>query len=142
MENQEKGFVFHYEGVEEISWSDHIKDWLLKPFSDHQKTIDNIDVIFCTDDYLLEINKTHLDHDYYTDIITFPLQDDPIEANVFISIERVKENAELYKVSFDEELHRVMIHGMLHLCGYGDKTDTEKSQMRSQEDHYLARRPQ
>lgn len=88
----------------------------------------------------MDINQKHLQHDYYTDIITFPLNNDPIEANVFISIERVKENAQLYKVEFEDELHRVMIHGLLHLFGYKDKTEDEQQSMRSKENYYLAKR--
>lgn len=102
--------------------------------------VEKVDYIFCSDNYLLEINKKYLQHDYYTDIITFPLSENPIEANVFISIDRVKENADLYKVTFEHELHRVMAHGILHLLGYNDSTHEEKQIMRQQEDSLLAQR--
>jgi len=86
---------------------------------------------------LLEINKKYLDHDYYTDIITFPLQESPIEATIYISIDRVKENAATYKVEFKHELHRVIVHGLLHLLGHKDKTDEEQKLMSAMEDKCL-----
>ena len=141
MDTSDSNFEFHFEEVESFPLFSNIEKWLSLPFEDCDKEIDKIDFIICDDEYLLNINKTHLDHDYYTDIITFPLSENPIEANVFISIDRVKENAQLYKVKLEDELHRVMIHGMLHLCGYGDKTETEIQTMRDKEDHYLALRP-
>jgi len=88
----------------------------------------------------LEINKKYLDHNFYTDIITFPLNNDPIEANVFISIVRVTENAQLYKQSFEDELHRVIVHGLLHMIGYNDKNELDEKEMRKKEDYYLAKR--
>ena len=87
----------------------------------------------------MEINRQFLKHDYYTDIITFDLSDtNAIHAEVYISIERVKENATTLKASFKSELHRVIFHGALHLCGYKDKSDTEKKKMRQKEDVYLS----
>lgn len=98
----------------------------------------NISVIFCSDEYLLEMNKTHLNHDYYTDIITFNYVDgNLISGDLFISVDRVKENAVKFDVSFNEELYRVILHGVLHLVGYNDKTDEEKKVMRKKENYYL-----
>lgn len=98
----------------------------------------NISVIFCSDEYLLEMNKTHLNHDYYTDIITFNYVDgNLISGDLFISVDRVKENAVKFDVSFNEELYRVILHGVLHLVGYNDKTDEEKKVMREKENYYL-----
>ena len=87
--------------------------------------------MFCSDDYLLEINKKHLNHDYYTDIITFDYSEKKISGDLLISIDRVKENAKTFSVSFIHELNRVVIHGVLHLCGYNDKTEEEKADAKS-----------
>ena len=98
-----------------------------------------ISVIFCSDDYLLEINKQYLNHDYYTDIITFDYEeeDNIISGDLFISIDRIKENAGNFGVNFIIELYRVVFHGVLHLIGYKDKTDEEQMEMTSKEDFYL-----
>ena len=103
-----------------------------------------VSVIFQTDDELLELNKRILDHDYYTDIITFPLHepgDRALEGDIYISSERVTDNAGSQGVSFFHELQRVMAHGVLHMAGYGDETDEEESTMRAKEDFYLEKRP-
>lgn len=103
--------------------------------------IDSLLYIFCSDDYLLEINKTSLNHDYYTDIITFDLREDfstkLVCAEIYISVERVKENAMEFKVTFVEELNRVLSHGLLHLMGFKDKTKAEAAAMRLAEDKAL-----
>ncbi len=112
--------------------------WIAKLSENYQKEIANINYIFCSDEYLLEINKEHLDHDYYTDIITFPLQSDPIVSDIFISIDRVRDNADQASISFDHELKRVMAHGLLHLFGFGDKTEEEAILMRAEEDRSIA----
>ena len=98
-----------------------------------------IEYVFCTDEYLLELNRRYLQHDTFTDILTFTLSlpEDPIISEIYISIDRVKENAEKLNVSFDEELHRVMIHGLLHLCGYEDHSAAEAKLMRQKENEYL-----
>lgn len=95
--------------------------------------------IFCDDEYLKKLNVEFLGHDTYTDILTFSLSDKtkPIIAEIYISIDRVRENASIFQVSFDEELSRVMIHGLLHLCEYEDHTPTLKMEMREREDYYL-----
>jgi rRNA maturation RNase YbeY len=97
-----------------------------------------ITIVFCTDDYLLEINKTYLNHDFYTDIITFDYsENDLVSGDLFISIDRVKDNAESFSVSFDNELKRVIYHGVLHLCGYKDKTENDEKEMREKENFYI-----
>lgn len=98
-----------------------------------------IKYVFCSDEYLLKMNKKYLGHDSLTDIITFPLQDPerPISADIYISVQRVRENSSLFNTSFQTELTRLLIHGALHLCGYKDKTRTEKSLMREREEIYL-----
>lgn len=99
----------------------------------------NLNYIFCTDRQLLEINRQYLKHDYYTDIITFELSGptDPIEGEIYISIDRVKENARILKEKLNKELHRVIFHGALHLCGYSDKSKKEILKMRKMEDQCL-----
>lgn len=99
-----------------------------------------LNYIFCDDEYLLDINQKHLDHDYYTDIITFDYcEDDLLASDLYISIDRVKDNAEKLGVEFMNELHRVMIHGVLHLIGYKDKLEKDKLEMTKQENICLAR---
>lgn len=99
----------------------------------------DISVIFCSDEYLLGINKQYLNHNYYTDIVTFNyVEDSVISGDLFISLDRVRENAETFESKFVVELYRVVFHGVLHLIGYNDKTDAEKIQMRQKEDYYLS----
>ena len=101
----------------------------------------SVSYIFCTDEYLLKLNQEYLKHDTLTDIITFALSETslPIISEIYISIERVRENALNLKVGYETELHRVMIHGILHLCGYSDHTPELKSKMRNKENYYLSR---
>ena len=116
-----------------------VSRWLEKIAAKEGKNINTLNYIFCSDEYLYHINVEYLDHHTYTDIITFPYEEnDDLESDIFISIDRVKENALQYKISFEQELYRVMAHGLLHLCGYGDKTPTEKITMRAKEEEYLA----
>jgi rRNA maturation RNase YbeY len=114
-----------------------IENWIIQSAAAEGYRLKRLDVIFCSDDYLLDINKEHLNHDYYTDIITFPLEANPIEAELYISIDRVKENASAHQTTFDDELHRVIIHGVLHLCGYDDHEDSDILLIRSKEEAYL-----
>jgi probable rRNA maturation factor len=114
-----------------------IKSWIIDSVSDEDLTFETITYIFCSDNYLLELNKEHLNHNTLTDVITFPYNYDPIHTDIFISIERVKENAIKFKVTFEVELYRVMIHGLLHMFGYLDKTAEEKILMRKLEDYFL-----
>ncbi len=99
---------------------------------------------FCSDEYLLKLNRDFLQHDYLTDIITFPFSTQPeiVSGEIFISIDRVRENAFALQTGFEREFARVLIHGVLHLLGYGDQTDEEKRVMRSKEDYYLSLLPQ
>lgn len=102
--------------------------------------VEHVDYIFCSDDYLLELNKSALNHDYYTDIITFDLRDeptDPLEAEIYISLDRVKENSIDFNTTFAREIQRVMVHGLLHLTGLNDATDAEKHYMRQMENKYI-----
>ncbi len=112
--------------------------WVQKAISNEGKTLGEITYIFCSDVYLHKINLEHLNHDTFTDIITFNYcEADLISSDIFISIDRVKENAKFFSTTFQNELNRVMIHGILHLVGYDDKTDDDKLLMRSKEDFYL-----
>ncbi|GAB4238802.1 MAG: rRNA maturation RNase YbeY [Ekhidna sp.] len=118
----------------------NIKSWVSTIASDHEHDIKDLNYIFCSDNYLLSINQEYLKHDYFTDIITFDHSDEQasIEGDIFISIDRVKENANEHGASFENELHRVMAHGLLHLLGFGDKTPAEKTEMRLKEDACLS----
>ena len=117
-----------------------LKKFLTSIFTKEQKKLGGVSFIFCSDEYLRSINKRYLRHDYFTDIVTFDLsgKTEPVRGEVFISIDRVKDNAKLFGVSLKKELHRVIIHGVLHLCGYHDKTSGQKKQMTALEDNYLA----
>jgi probable rRNA maturation factor len=108
--------------------------------SEESYALGNITLVFCTDDELLELNKEHLSHDYYTDIITFDFTEGKaLGGDLFISVERVRDNAKTLQVTFEEELHRVCYHGVLHLLGYNDKSATEISIMRDKENYYLTK---
>jgi rRNA maturation RNase YbeY len=115
------------------------KDVIRDLFKKEKTRLEQLTYIFCSDEYLLEINKQHLNHNYYTDIITFDLSETPdaVTGEIYISIDRVKDNAQTYKVSFKQELLRVIFHGALHLCGYKDKTEKDQALMRKAEDKYL-----
>lgn len=118
---------------------------LWKLFKTEEKKLARIDFILSTDEYLLELNQAYLQHDYYTDVITFdysdqevPVENRPLTGEVYISIDRIKENAAEFGVSVAHELLRVMIHGSLHLCGYNDSTKAERAEMTAKEDYYLS----
>jgi probable rRNA maturation factor len=105
--------------------------------SEHKKTGD-VNFVFCSDDYLLDVNKQYLNHDYYTDIITFDYcEGNQVSGDIFISVDRVLENSQNQKVDFNNEFYRVLFHGVLHLCGYKDKKKEDKTLMTSKEDFYL-----
>lgn len=128
----------------ELSNKYEITKWINETITYQEREIGDVSIIFCSDNYLLEVNKKYLNHDYYTDIITFDycekeLNNCPISGDLFISIDTVNRNAKEYKIEFEIELRRVIIHGILHLLGYKDKSETEAMEMRSQEDFYLNR---
>lgn len=115
-----------------------LKEFVQYVFKNEGKKLESINYIFCTDNALLGINQKYLKHDFYTDVITFDLSnEDKIFAEIYISIDRVRENAKNLGVSFSSEIHRIILHGVLHLCGYKDKTKSEKDKIRSKEDFYL-----
>ena len=112
--------------------------WLKLVAQAESKKLGAVSVIFCSDNYLLDVNKKYLNHDYFTDIITFDYcEGDLISGDLFISIDSVKDNSEFYKSCFEDELNRVIVHGVLHLIGYDDHTESDIAQMRSKEDFYL-----
>ena len=118
-----------------------LRDWLQLVSTQSGIQISNLNYIYCSDNYLLEINKTYLNHDYFTDIITFDNREDqgsPIDADLFISIDRVRENAKTANASFQHELHRVMVHGLLHLLGQNDKTEAQQNAMTKREEASLS----
>jgi rRNA maturation RNase YbeY len=116
-----------------------IKEYVKSLILNELYVLGELSVIFCSDRYLLNINKQYLNHDYYTDIVTFNyVEDSVISGDLFISLDRVRENAETFETKFVVELYRVVFHGVLHLIGYNDKTDEEKMQMRQKEDYYLS----
>lgn len=118
------------------------QNWINKTITREGKYLGPVSYIFCSDNYLLRINQDYLEHDTYTDIITFNYCDeDVISGDIFISIDRVEENAKTFNTGFENELYRVMIHGILHLIGYNDKSEQEQSIMRTKEDFYLSLLP-
>lgn len=116
-----------------------LKKFIEKLFKYEKTALKSLSYIFCSDDYLLQVNKNFLKHNYYTDVITFNFNEpkNPVEGEVYISVDRVKENAKDLNTSFKKELHRVIFHAVLHLCGYNDKKSREVILMRKKEDEYL-----
>jgi probable rRNA maturation factor len=116
-----------------------LKKFISKMVKKERRQLAELQYIFCTDTYLLGINQEYLQHDFFTDIITFDLSEkgQPINAEIYISVERVRENAANYSSSFRKELHRVIFHGALHLCGYKDKKPKDAKLMRQMEDKWL-----
>lgn len=116
-----------------------IKKWISEIVKADSKRVGNISYLFCDDEYLLKANIQFLNHDTLTDIITFDyVEGDVIAGDIMISLDRVKENAQIFSVPFEQELHRVIIHGVLHLLGQGDKTEPEAKEMRTKENHALS----
>ena len=135
--------VFHSEEIDfELSNGEKLAEWIESSASAEGKAISAVNIIFCSDEYLYQMNMDYLQHDTYTDVITFPYsshEDDFIEGDIFISVERTAENAKKFGVSAELELNRVIIHGILHLIGYDDKTADKKKIMTAKEDEYLAK---
>lgn len=131
---------FNYETNFELDNEDKLSSWISNTISDEGFKEGEINYIFCDDAYLLNLNIEFLDHDTLTDIISFDYtMGKLISGDVYISVERVRENAKDFNVSFENELSRVMIHGILHYCGYKDKTDSDTSEMRSKENYYISK---
>jgi probable rRNA maturation factor len=130
---------FFFQGVRiNLAKRAELKKYIQSIFRKELKEVNSINYIFCTDKQLLDINRQFLSHDFYTDIITFDLSEtNAVQAEIYISVDRVRENALHLGVSFKSELHRVIFHGVLHLCGYKDKKRGESEEMRRKEDFYL-----
>lgn len=130
---------FFYENLPE-SVNTEYKKWLEDLILSEEKKLGEINYIFCDDEYLLKVNQDYLQHDYYTDIITFDyVKGKTISGEIFVSLQRISDNASTLSRNYEEELRRVLAHGILHLCGYKDKTEAEELQMRGKEDLYLAK---
>lgn len=134
-------FFFTEDRNYRLTQKSEVRNWLDRAASDHKKRVREVNYIFCSDHYLHSINKRFLRHDNYTDIITFDYaEDERIRADVYISIDRARENATTYGVSVPDEVHRLLIHGLLHLLGYTDKKPDDKAQMTAKEEYYLSLR--
>ena len=119
-----------------------VRQWLIETIVAEGFNLQELTYIFCSDAYLLQINQQYLDHDTYTDIVTFDNSEEEgqITSDIFISIPRIRENAAGFNVTEMDELHRVMVHGVLHLMGYKDKSAADKKKMTQKEDYYLSKR--
>lgn len=132
---------FYAEGVDKpLADEDKTYAWLCDAIREENGSVDTLDFIFCDDDYLHSLNVEYLDHDTLTDVITFQYTEGVVHGDIFISVERTEDNARDFKVSAEQELHRVLIHGVLHMLGYKDKTAEDEQLMRQKEDYYLAKR--
>ena len=129
---------FFFENIDSIEITAQTSEWLKKLVIAENKKLGKINYIFVTDEGLLKVNQDFLNHDYYTDIITFDyVKGKTISADIFVSLPRISENALEHSRDFESELHRVLAHGLLHLCGYKDKTEDEQNEMTVKEDFYL-----
>lgn len=131
---------FNFEDIQPFKFHEKlIKNHINDLIKNEQKKRGELTFIFCSDEYLLEMNKQYLDHDYYTDIITFDyVENNIVSGDLFISIDRIKENAQKFNIEFLKELYRVVFHGVLHLVSYNDKTDEEQQIMTEKENYYLS----
>ena len=130
---------FHFLSPSTLTARAELKTFILSVFHTEKQPIESVNIVFCNDNYLLNLNRQFLQHDFYTDILSFPLSGphQPLVAEIYISINRVRENAKNAPVSFKEELHRVIFHGILHFCGYKDKSSADIRKMRKMEDKCL-----
>lgn len=129
---------YFFEEIKEFDIENYITEGLESLIKNEGKKTGDIQYIFCDDEYLLKVNQDYLQHDYYTDIITFDyVKGKTINGDIFISLQRIEDNTKLLSTSYEDEFKRVLCHGLLHLCGYKDKTDEEQKVMRSKEDFYI-----
>ena len=132
---------FNFETTLDLEDEKRLKEWIAEAVATEEFLVGEINYVFCSDEYLHKINLQYLNHDTYTDIISFDYTvGDVISGDIYISYDRVLENAEKLSLDFREELHRVMVHGILHYCGYHDKVEKDRLVMRSKEDYYLSLR--
>ena len=134
--------LYYYEDIDFVFRNKTLNNRWLKLVAESEiRRIGDISIIFCTDNYILDVNQKYLQHDYFTDIITFDYcEGDRLSGDLFISIDSVRENALEYGTDFSDELNRVMVHGILHLIGYDDHTEEDIAMMRKKEDYYLSLR--
>lgn len=131
---------YFFENIDPKKIDSNISNWLEDLILSENKKLGDINYIFCDDEYLLKVNQDYLDHDYYTDIITFDyVKGKTISGDIFVSLPRILDNASTLSQDSEKEFRRVLAHGILHLCGYKDKTDEEESTMRQKEDFYINR---
>ena len=131
---------YFFENIDNKNIDSNISIWLEDLILSENKKLGDINYIFCDDDYLLKVNQDYLDHDYYTDIITFDyVKGKTISGDIFVSLPRILDNASALSQDSEKEFRRVLAHGLLHLCGYKDKTEEEESTMRQKEDFYINR---
>ncbi len=131
---------FYIQQTSVLTQKKKLKNYLLYKSNLYGRPISGLQIIFCSDEYLLKINQDFLSHDYYTDIITFDLgvkESEAIQGEIYISLDRVKDNASQHGVSYKTELHRVIFHGLLHLLGFKDKKKSDQTLMRAMEDEFL-----
>ena len=130
---------FHFLSPCSLSSRRSLKGFILTVFKREKRAFKRLNIVFCTDNYLLNLNRQFLQHDFFTDILSFPLSEKtlPLDAEIYISVDRVSENTKNMHVSFKEELHRVIFHGVLHFCGYKDKSPLDIKKMRLTEGKYL-----
>ena len=132
---------FNYETQFKLENTEQLSEWISNTIAEENCKEGEINYIFCTDDYLHKLNVDFLDHDTLTDVISFDYSvGKELHGDIYISVDRVEENASDFNVAFRDEIARVIIHGVLHYCGYKDKTDADEKEMRSKEDYYLAKR--
>lgn len=132
---------FFFQTPVSLQQRSRLKNYIENIFKKEKKKVQSLNYIFCSDEELLQINRQYLNHDYYTDTVSFELskKDEPAEGDVYISIDRVRDNALTLGEPLYRELHRVIFHGALHLCGYKDKTKFQSQEMRNKEEEYLSR---
>jgi rRNA maturation RNase YbeY len=140
---EESQISFHSEDTDfQLESPEKLVQWIKEVIAWRAAELHQLTYVFCSDDYLYKMNVEYLAHDTLTDIITFPYQEPPqIEGDIFISVDRVRDNARVFKVPFEQELRRVIIHGVLHLSGQGDKTEAEAAEMRRLEEEAIALYP-
>lgn len=130
---------FNYETVFSLPNEAELATWISKVIAEENHQLDGINYIFCDDDYLHKLNVEFLNHDTLTDVISFDYSvGNTVSGDIFISIERVTDNAKEFSVSFEDELRRIIVHGVLHFCGYKDKSEADERLMRNKEDYYLS----
>ncbi len=131
---------FNFETTLDLEDEKRLKEWIAEAVATEEFLVGEINYVFCSDEYLHKINLQYLNHDTYTDIISFDYRvGNQLHGDIFISVDRVRENALKFEVDFKSELLRVLIHGILHFCGYKDKLENEVDAMRAKEDYYIAR---